>query len=393
MKNTIKEVAIEKLHSIYGDTVDERIVIRLDKEIEALENLGKIEEITNVVSIVDKMKSKGELITPRLSLSNSLFLYLLGINNVNPLPRHTYCPKCHSFHWGDKHDGVCPYCGETLKEDGYDLDYELFIKDIERANHYYFSTSGKDKEVGNVQFVSIFELRLAKQLGLSQEDIDNVLSNSYEILKYINRILFNIQCKAQNLINHKPFIGLTDLSSSLTEKLCRQYHAYTFDKVVKILSMTHSTGLIDANKRIEKLDECITSRDDLYTFLKSNQFNGDDAYRICKEVRANGSGHLSMSSEENLKEAKVDNKYIDVIKAIRYIFHKGHIVSLLTLLVNLGKIYLEDPKRYYQSYFYLKKDIYDTIDKDSDLIDGVISSKATNYEDVYLGLIDLKERA
>lgn len=393
MKETIKETVLNKLHLIYGDVIDERIANRLYKEIETLEKIDKLSEIEVVVDIINKNKNEGDLIVPCLSLPNSFLLYLLGINNVNPLPRHTYCPKCHSFSWGENKGDICPYCGDTLIKDGYDLDYELFIKDFEKPNHYCFYTSNKNEDNSYVRLTSSMELKLAKELGLNQHDIDALPKDKDEILRYIDRPLFEDKYKKIHLIHHSPFIGLSDIGNPIIEELCKKYQTYSFNDLVKIISMYHSTGVIDANNNeFDNLNDFITSRDDLYAFLKGNQFNSDDAYKICKEVRANGEGHLSYSSEEKLKESLVDEKYISLIKEIRYIFHKGHIISHLSLLVVLAKIYLNEPRRYYRAYFNINKDIYNLIDKDEDLINSLIKSKSTELEKIYLGLIDLKER-
>ena len=76
----------------------DRIVERLNNEIDEFNRIGQIENILKLSDMLHKKMNKGALIIPRLTIGNSLLLFLLEITNVNPLPRHHYCLKCHTFH-------------------------------------------------------------------------------------------------------------------------------------------------------------------------------------------------------------------------------------------------------------------------------------------------------
>ena len=142
-----RSISIKRLNELYGDLVDVRIVERLNNEIDEFNGIGQIENILKLSDMLHKKMNKGTLIIPRLTVGNSLLLFLLEITNVNPLPRHHYCPKCHTFHWAHKQSDYCECCGEPVVEDGYDLDYQLLIDDIKRLKHpFQFSTSGKKLE-------------------------------------------------------------------------------------------------------------------------------------------------------------------------------------------------------------------------------------------------------
>ena len=113
-----------------------------------------------------KKMNKETLIISRLTVGNSL-LFLLEITNVNPLPRHRYCPKCHTFHWGHKQSDCCECCGEPVVEDGYDLDYQLLIDDIKRLKHpFQFPTSCKKlEEDGFFQTIGEQGIKTGKVVG------------------------------------------------------------------------------------------------------------------------------------------------------------------------------------------------------------------------------------
>ena len=65
---------------------------------------------------------------------------MAGITEVNPLPPHYYCKKCHYSDFDspevkafvgrvgcDMPDKVCPNCGQPLKKDGFDIPFETFL--------------------------------------------------------------------------------------------------------------------------------------------------------------------------------------------------------------------------------------------------------------------------
>ena len=167
-----RSISIKRLNELYGDLVEDRIVERLNNEIDEFNRIGQIEIILKLSDMLHKKMNKGTLIVPRLTVGNSLLLFLLEITNVNPLPRHHYCPKCHTFHWGHKQSDYCECCGEPVVEDGYNLDYKLLIDDIKRLKHpFQFSTSGKKlEEEGFFKLLESKELKLAKLLGFKQKD-------------------------------------------------------------------------------------------------------------------------------------------------------------------------------------------------------------------------------
>ena len=129
---TLVDLCICKAKNIYGDILDNQIVDRLTHEIEELSKWCDLDIVINVAKVIKTKKEMGNLYLSRLSNGNSLLFYLLGIGSVNPLPRHTYCAKCHTFYWGNKRTDLCECCGEPLMEDGYDLPFELLFDEIKR---------------------------------------------------------------------------------------------------------------------------------------------------------------------------------------------------------------------------------------------------------------------
>ena len=412
-KEALRDLAVGKAKELYGDIVDNRIVDRLRGEVEELSKCCELDTIFDVIEVIQYRKEHGDLCLSRLSHSNSLLFYLIGIGSVNPLPRHTFCPKCHSFNWGDKKTNKCECCGEPLIEDGYDLPFELLLDEIQRSGLRFDFSSTKDSKHVTVpiRYFSNSLIKLAKELGLTQKDIEkNDLE--FAVVNEVIRCLllpfdeneqshYSKKYKKLFICEHTPFIGMPDLSSEVLKDVMNTYFEgfLSFDDLVKGIAMIHGTGVITANDRYvcdylisSLLEDAIATRDELYQFLIKSQLSKDDALLICRETRLCGSGHLSLLSAAKLREAGVEEEYISFMRSISYIFHKGHTVAHARLAIKLANIYLEEPLRYYKAYFTVNKEKLLKMDKNYDFLKGLSESKSTDMEEVYLAAIDLIER-
>ena len=364
----ICKTSLSLAKNIYGDKPEQQIIKRIKEEAEELAELGiDNHSLLTAREALLRLIQSGNLFVSRMSSSNSLVYYLLGLTNVNPLPRHTYCPKCHVFHWGNKDEEMCPNCGETLFEDGYDLPFALLKDDIKRIGNKLDNSSN----IRKTQYSLDYEIRLlfnplvklAVELGLTQGEINTQKIEKEEIIKCLNKDYYSNHYLQNKILKHQAFIGLPTLGSGILQDYLEEFKVSNFDELVSLISLMHGTNVYDSCEEnlvdFDKpnINDCITSRDDLFGFLKLNQINDEDAALICREIRINGSGHLSPLSESKLREVGVDEKYISFMKGVRYMFHKGHVIGHTKLEFIIEKIYLEDPIRYYRAYFSLHKDL------------------------------------
>ncbi len=395
-KQNLEEIVYKRAKGIYGDILPERIHNRIEKELERLNPFS--ETILSSSKSVSKFKEVGMLLIPRTRFTNSFVFYLLGLSNVNPLPKHAYCPKCHTFYWGKREQDKCEVCGDELIEDGFDLPFEIYdIKDEEFLKFDYSCAYHLTTNKGKVRTFEHSLLKLANLLGIKQVDIDNYdpTKDTTSILKVLDENYFSKTYKKVHICNHQSFIGISDLGSELLGTLQDEYQVHDFDGLVKLCCMLHGTGVCDANEEnlidvdAPNIKDTICSREDLYQFLLEQQFSKEDAKLMCRETRI---GKLSSLSEEKLKGAMVDQKYIEYMKRVKYLFYKGYVIAHLKVALILAKIYLQEPLRYYKTYFTLNAELLKKIPANPDYFKLLFETKHYEMEKVYLGIIDLMER-
>ncbi len=156
IETKMQDMVQKRAHELYGDTLPPLVKDRLEKEMESITK-NKFSTVYYIsYLLVKKSLDDGYLVGSRGSVGSSFVAMLMDITEVNPLPPHYACPKCHftSFKMtpeeerlygvGDDEKGVqsllkdvdsgfdlkkmtCPKCQETMRRDGHDIPFETFL--------------------------------------------------------------------------------------------------------------------------------------------------------------------------------------------------------------------------------------------------------------------------
>lgn len=151
-----EKMAYENAEKIYGTSMHPYIKARLDKELKSIIG-NKFATIYYIAyMLVNYSTSCGYVVGSRGSVGSSLVAYMMNITEVNGLPPHYVCPKCHftalklsnsekelypldeyqqslddvlqSVGTGfDLPEMKCPICHETMNQNGVDIPFETFL--------------------------------------------------------------------------------------------------------------------------------------------------------------------------------------------------------------------------------------------------------------------------
>lgn len=362
----------DKLVAKYGNDLDKDILGRVNQEMDWFGDHLGLEWLWKAASFIQGKREAGEYIIPRLFTNNSFLLYLLGATTVNPLPSHRYCPHHHVFSWVSE-ENACPECGEKLIEDGFDLDFAFFAKAMskKKVTLDFIGTCEGNADL-RIRFVAPKKaeraIKMAKYLFITQENLETNVDEDglREILRCIDNFhgYYYAHYAKRSACVARPaiFVGLPDLGNpkEVTQQAIGIFRPQSLSQLADLFAGLHGRGAYDGNFLFLEPDSSPTgfafSCETLLRFLAANEVDKSWALRIIGELRRNCEGELSKESEAELRALAWPEDYIDFIKGISYLFYKGHEVAEMRLELRLAEVFLSNPTRYYEAFFFVDKE-------------------------------------
>ncbi len=157
--------------------------------------------------------------------------------------------------------------------------------------------------------------------------------------------------------------GLPEFGTHNNRRILDKTKPSTFNELVAIEGVTHGTDVWANNAEVLidegicDLNDVISCRDDIMTYLISKGLEKITAFEIMESVRR-GRG-LKDNWIKTMKDHDVPDWYINSCLLIKYMFPKAHAVAYAMNAVRVGWYKVHHPAAYYAVYFSVRCDAYD----------------------------------
>lgn len=329
---------------------------------------------------------KGEHVFIRGTAGSSFIAFLLGATDINPLPRHEYCPHCHTTKFVgtgtpfDKAPIKCS-CGTEIETDGHNLPFESNLKSIlaERiqfcVSHAFFDEAKSmiydemwdktivalsDKDVSPVWFCILdkdtnergdYSLNGNREIFSDFPRIilvpDSRLDKYRELEKAtgfkMKDIGFNEQSLAFFRFMEGDIQGIPRFDNGFVKGIWNTINPQSYDDLLKIIGFAHSTNIWKNNAEYlfneQRMSLCDIPgyREDLYVMIRDRLYiNGvcDEglAYEVTDKTMRGYYARIGGIDEDTmlaLLELGFDIDFIYFLSDINYMFPKAHGIAYL----------------------------------------------------------------
>lgn len=163
-------------------------------------------------------------------------------------------------------------------------------------------------------------------------------------------------------------LGIPEFGTPFTVGLVKDTKPTTFAELIKISGLSHGTDVWLGNAQeliknnIVPFKEVIGCRDDIMVYLMNKGMKPIRAFKIMEFVRkgkASKDPDTWAEFEKEMREAGIDEWYIDSCRKIKYMFPKAHATAYVMSAFRIAYYKVHYPIYYYASWFSTKATDFD----------------------------------
>jgi len=172
----------------------------------------------------------------------------------------------------------------------------------------------------------------------------------------------------EQILNETGTLGIPEFGTPFTINLVAETKPTTFAELIKISGLSHGTDVWVGNAQeliknnIVPFKEVIGCRDDIMVYLMYKGMKPIKAFKIMEFVRkgkASKDPETWAGFEAEMREAGIEEWYIDSCKKIKYMFPKAHATAYVTSAFRIAYFKVHHPSWFYASWFSTKATDFD----------------------------------
>ena len=172
----------------------------------------------------------------------------------------------------------------------------------------------------------------------------------------------------EQILNETGTLGIPEFGTPFTIGLVAETKPTTFAELIKISGLSHGTDVWLGNAQeliknnIVPFKEVIGCRDDIMVYLMQKGMKPLKAFKIMEFVRkgkASKEPDKWSEFESEMKEAGIEDWYIDSCRKIKYMFPKAHATAYVTSAFRIAYYKVHYPSYFYASWFSTKATDFD----------------------------------
>lgn len=394
-KKELWQNAFQALRDRYGEVIPIEILSRYLSEYGELQYSDWIIYFDLLSRIHTRARSMGESIRIQGGIGASFVAFVMGATEINPLNPHYYCPCCRKLEFAanvrcgwDLPHRRCT-CGQEMERDGHNLPFETLLPALHRRTHFELSIShGMYETVKDIVSTCLADNTVItmskkghpdlKTMVIVNRKIPNVtsgqelmyeeyhdhfkkyptltllLSEELDALRLLEKdtqtTLRDIPFTAQEILDafcENNTQGIPEFGTDFVMKMIKDTSPHSFHDLIQLLGLAHGTGTWVGME--------IAYRDDIFHHLRNKLaergiFDTGFACNImentCHGLYAKNG--ISAEIKQYFSAIGIENRFVDSIEKIQYIFPKAqgiHSVKLASLLMWYKLHYPESYKK------------------------------------------------